>query len=72
MIYTAGTEEGSSGSPIFKQEGDHLKIAGIHRAGHEKSSNGKGTKGYNSGSIFKKVIHSIKNNWHPEGDSHNM
>ena len=72
LLYTAGTDEGSSGSPIFKQDGRHLKIAGIHRAGHEKDWDGRGTKGYNYGSLFTKVFHSCFHNWHPEGDKPNV
>ena len=68
MVYKAGTDEGSSGSPILKQDGEEMKIAGLHRGGEGKNWDGRGAEGYNFGSLFTEIYTSIKNKWHPAGN----
>ena len=65
MVYKAGTDEGSSGSPILKQDGEKMVIAGLHRGGKEKNWDGKGAEGYNFGSLFTEIYASIRNGLHP-------
>ena len=68
MVYKAGTDKGSSGSPILKQDGEEIIIAGLHRGGEERNWDGRGAEGYNFGSLFTEIYTSIRNNWHPAGN----
>ena len=68
MVYKAGTDKGSSGSPILKQDGQEMIIAGLHRGGNEKNWDGKDAEGYNFGSRFTEIYESIRKKYHPSGD----
>ena len=67
MVYTAGTDDGSSGAPILKVSGQKLFCVAIHRGGHENNWDGDDTKGYNFGSRFAEIYKSIRSSLHPPG-----
>jgi len=54
MVYGSGTEPGSSGSPIVKEVGSKLEIAGIHKAGDAKSYE------FNMGTLFSEILHDLR------------
>jgi len=58
VLYPAGTEPGSSGSPVLKEVDGHLVIAALHKGGKNKED---GFLGYNYGSQFSEVVKSVNN-----------
>ena len=55
-MYECGTERGSSGSPILKEDNGSLRIVGLHRGGFNKK---KDQMGYNYGSQFSEILKSL-------------
>ena len=58
MLYQAGTEPGSSGSPVLKVVDRHLVIVALHKGGKDKA---EGHLGYNYGSHFSEILKSVNN-----------
>ena len=68
IVYTAGTDKGSSGAPILKVDGQKILVVGLHRGGKPKNWDSKDTEGYNFGSCFSQIIESIDKDdgWHSQ------
>ena len=74
IVYSAGTDSGSSGGPVLKVSSKRLVIVGLHRGGFDHNWDEKGAKGFNFGSLFSEIHKSIQStqsiqqkDWHPPG-----
>ena len=67
MVYTAGTNKGSSGAPILKEVDQKLFCVGIHRGGREENWDSRGSQGYNFGSCFAEIYKCVECGFHPPG-----
>ena len=68
IVYSAGTDLGSSGGPVLKVFNKRLEIVGLHRGGLDNNWDKEGAKGFNYGSLFSDIYKSIQQkDWHPPG-----